>query len=305
MRNLKGCEKLSLEYIRWNEPASLFALLVSFIGILINTFVTHIFIKFSNTSIVKSTTKELSYIILVGSYFCYIVTIPLVLKPNGVTCYLSRILPGLSLSLVYGALITKTNRIARILSRSKKRILTRKPRFMSIYAQIVITIVIITIECGIIIVSFILEPNISIITYPQRNRPRLQCYYSVLTILGPIGYDLFLVVLCTLYAIRTRNLPENFNEAKFIGFSMYTTCVIWIAFIPLYFGSDFKVITLCLSTSLSATVILVFLFFPKVYIIIFHPERNQRSAFATSKDLRCHFGSSNPVRQDSASDYEK
>jgi hypothetical protein len=96
----------------------------------------------------------------------------------------------------------------------------------------------------------------------------------------PIGYNMCLVVLCTVYAVKTRNLPENFNEAKFIGFSMYTTCVIWIAFIPLYFGSDFKVITICLSTSFSATVILVFLFVPKVYIILFKPEKNQRAAFA-------------------------
>lgn len=71
---------------------------------------------------------------------------------------------------------------------------------------------------------------------------------------------------------------------------MYTTCVIWAAFIPLYFGSDFKVITLCLSMSFSATVLLIFLFVPKVYIILFEPENNQRSAFVTSKDIRCHIG---------------
>jgi hypothetical protein len=52
-----------------------------------------------------------------------------------------------------------------------------------------------------------------------------------------------------LYAIKTRNVPENFNEAKFIGFAMYTTCVIWIAFVPIYFGSDSKV---RISPSLSA-----------------------------------------------------
>ena len=32
-------------------------------------------------------------------------------------------------------------------------------------------------------------------------------------------------------------VPENFNEAKFIGFTMYTTCIIWLAFIPIYFGT--------------------------------------------------------------------
>ena len=38
-----------------------------------------------------------------------------------------------------------------------------------------------------------------------------------------------------------RNVPENFNEAKFIGFSCYTTCVIWLSYLPIWFGSDIKV----------------------------------------------------------------
>lgn len=176
---------------------------------------------------------------------------------------------------------------------------------MSLYAQIVLTILVITVECAIIVATFVMDFQVSMITYPERNKPLLQCFYNVYTILGPIGYDLFLVSLCTLYAIRTRNLPENFNEAKFIGFSMYTTCVIWVAFIPLYFGSDFKVITLCLSTSLSATVILIFLFIPKVYIIIWKPERNTRSAFATTKDLRIHFGSATPRKNSCINELEK
>lgn len=37
-----------------------------------------------------------------------------------------------------------------------------------------------------------------------------------------------------------RNLPENFNEAKFIGFTMYTTCIIWLAFLAIYFGNSAK-----------------------------------------------------------------
>jgi metabotropic glutamate receptor 5 len=143
-----------------------------------------------------------------------------------------------------------------------------------------------------IVAAFVFEPgNVIVDDRTRRYEARLMCANKEWSIIGPIGYNMCLVAMCTFYAVRTRNLPENFNEAKFIGFSMYTTCVIWLAFIPLFFGSDFKVITLCLSTSFSATVILIFLFIPKVYIIIFEPEKNQRSAFATAKEIRCHFGS--------------
>ena len=118
----------------------------------------------------------------------------------------------------------------------------------------------------------------------------LKCFIIQLGIIAPLGFDFFLIAMCTVYAIKTRNVPENFNEAKFIGFTMYTTLVIWIAFVPIYFGSNSKVITLCLCTSFSAIVALVLLFFPKIYIILFKPEKNNRSYFTTAKNVRCHIG---------------
>lgn len=57
-------------------------------------------------------------------------------------------------------------------------------------------------------------------------------------------YNITLIILCTLYAFKTRKIPENFNEAKYIGFTMYSTSIVWLAFIPIYFGTnnDYKVI---------------------------------------------------------------
>ena len=69
---------------------------------------------------------------------------------------------------------------------------------------------------------------------------RLVCNTSTLGIIVPLGFDLFLIFMCTLYAVKTRNLPENFNEAKFIGFTMYTTYVIWLGFFPIYFAGQNK-----------------------------------------------------------------
>lgn len=102
--------------------------------------------------------------------------------------------------------------------------------------------------------------------------------------------NMLLICLCTLYAIKARNLPENFNEAKFIGFTMYTTCVVWVGFLTVYFSIDLKTISACVSLELSATVALVLLFFPKLFIILFRPHRNVRSAFTTTKDIRVHIG---------------
>lgn len=107
----------------------------------------------------------------------------------------------------------------------------------------------------------------------------------------PLGFDFFLIAMCTLYAIKTRNVPENFNEAKFIGFTMYTTLVIWIAFVAIYLSNtEHKVTLLSLCISFSALFALFLLFFPKCYIIILKPEKNNRSFFTTTKKVRCHIG---------------
>ncbi|VDM82369.1 unnamed protein product, partial [Strongylus vulgaris] len=120
----------------------------------------------------------------------------------------------------------------------------------------------------------------------------LVCTTSSGSFLTPFMWNLFLISLCTLYAVKTRNLPENFNEAKFIGFTMYCTLVVWIAFIVLHMGTVNKALTMSFSFSLSASIPLILLFFPKLYIILLHPEKNVRSSYTTTKLIRCHFGNS-------------
>lgn len=152
------------------------------------------------------------------------------------------------------------------------------------------TLILIGIESSIITAMLIYQPADSMYDYSLYKRVILRCNTTTLGILGPFGFDFGLIALCTLYAIKTRNLPENFNEAKFIGFTMYTTCIVWLAFVTIYFGSDRKSITMCFCFSLSASVTLVLLFFPKIYIILLQPQKNVRSSYATSKVIRCHFG---------------
>ncbi|UYV79812.1 GRM1 [Cordylochernes scorpioides] len=276
--------------MQWTDTSAIVALAIAMLGFTATCFCMAVFVRHNETPVVKASTRELSYIIMVGMYLCHGATIPLLAPPSSVSCFISRLLPGLAFSLMYAALLTKTNRIARILAGSKKKIITRKPRFMSAFAQVVITLLLIGVECGIIAAMLILEPADSMLAYPSPARVRRVCNTTPLGIIAPLGFDLFLIAMCTVYAVKTRNVPENFNEAKFIGFTMYTTLVIWLAFVPIYFGSNSKVITMCLSVSFSAIVALVILFFPKIYIILFRPEKNNRSHFTTTKDVRCHIG---------------
>ena len=73
--------------------------------------------------------------------------------------------------------------------------------------------------------------------YDDVKRVILQCKTRDSELGISVAYIVFLVVLCTIYAIKTRKIPENFNEARFIGFTMYSICIIFIASITIYFGT--------------------------------------------------------------------
>ncbi|XP_061559474.1 glutamate receptor, metabotropic 5a [Phycodurus eques] len=288
--DLRGCEPIPVQYVRWGDPEPIAAVVFACLGLLATFFVTAVFIKFWDTPVVKSSSRELCYIILAGICLGYACTFSLIAKPHLVYCYLQRLGIGLSPAMSYSALVTKTNRIARILAGSKKKICTKKPRFMSACAQLVIAFLLILLQLAIIVALLVIEPPEVIHDYPSIREVHLICNLTTLGVVAPLGYNGLLILSCTFYAFKTRNVPANFNEAKYIAFTMYTTCIIWLAFVPIYFGSNYKIITMCFSVSLSATVALCCMFVPKVYIMLAKPEKNVRSAFTTSTVVRMHVG---------------
>ena len=92
-----------------------------------------------------------------------------------------------------------------------------------------------------------------------------------------LAYNLVLVFLCSVFAFKTRKLPDNFNESHFICMCVSTTLVIWLAFVPTYFTSNMgrvRVLLLSMALLLNHTVALVFLFAPKIYAAVFVAEEN-------------------------------
>jgi metabotropic glutamate receptor 1 len=145
-----ACGLLSITTINFHHPLSIMICFVAGIGILISFFVVYIFVRFNATPVVKSTTRELSYLILMGILFCHLTAFVILQKPSFIICVLTRLLPGISFSMIYGSLVTKTNRIARILARSKKKIITRRLKFMSARHQLAIACLILVTEVTIV-----------------------------------------------------------------------------------------------------------------------------------------------------------
>ena len=59
-------------------------------GLTVTIITTSIFIKYNHTPVVKSSSRELSYTILVGISLCFMSTFTLIQKPSHVTCVFSR-----------------------------------------------------------------------------------------------------------------------------------------------------------------------------------------------------------------------
>uniref|UniRef100_A0A8C9KVK9 Metabotropic glutamate receptor 3 n=1 Tax=Panthera tigris altaica TaxID=74533 RepID=A0A8C9KVK9_PANTA len=276
--DLSACFNLPEDYIRWEDAWAIGPVTIACLGFMCTCVVVTVFIKHNNTPLVKASGRELCYILLFGVGLSYCMTFFFIAKPSPVICALRRLGLGTSFAVCYSALLTKTNCIARIFDGVKNG--AQRPKFISPSSQVFICLGLILVQIVVVSVWLILEaPGTRRYTLPEkRETVILKCNVRDSSMLISLTYDVVLVILCTVYAFKTRKCPENFNEAKFIGFTMYTTCIIWLAFLPIFYvtSSDYRVqtTTMCISVSLSGFVVLGCLFAPKVHIILFQPQKN-------------------------------
>lgn len=104
-----------------------------------------------------------------------------------------------------------------------------RPQYISPNSQVAISSSLILIQLLLSLLWLAYErPSVDLIAI-DRSVTR-KCHMNKHSFLYSLIYNALLVLVCTMYAIRTRKVPENFNETKFIGFTCYTTCIIWFVY---------------------------------------------------------------------------
>lgn len=242
-RNRTGCRPIPVvRRLEWRSPWAIGPALLAALGMAATALVVATFVRHNDTPMVRAAGREMSYVLLGGIFLCYAATFPMMAPPGAAICSLRRLLLGLGLCFSYAALLTKTNRIHRIFQQGRRS--AAAPRLISPASQLAIAAGLISVQLLGVLLWLAVDPPRAVVDYeeqrtydPELARGVLKCDITDLQTICSLGYSLLLMVTCTVYAVKTRGVPESFNEAKPIGFTMYTTCIVWLAFIPIYFGT--------------------------------------------------------------------
>ncbi|MBN3326679.1 CASR protein, partial [Atractosteus spatula] len=280
--NHTSCLLKEIEFLSWTEPFGIALTLFAVLGVFLTSFVLGVFVKFRNTPIVKATNRELSYLLLFSLICCFSSSLIFIGEPQDWTCRLRQPAFGISFVLCISCILVKTNRVLLVFEAKIPTSLHRK--WWGLNLQFLLVFMCTFVQIMICVVWLYNAPPESYSNHDMDEIIFITCNEGSLMALGfLIGYTCLLAAVCFFFAFKSRKLPENFNEAKFITFSMLIFFIVWISFIPAYVSTYGKFVSAVevIAILASSFGLLACIFFNKVYIILFKPSRN------TIEEVRC------------------
>jgi len=286
-----ACTPIPITFLHFSHSWSLVLLIIASIGLVATISVMVVFAVCYKNKIVKASSREISTILLLGLILCYVMPFLFVAKPSPATCAIRRFGVGFSFSVCFSALLVKTNRIYRIFN--QKLLDPRKPpRFTGPVSQVVLTTIFISVQVVMATVWLAVRFPMSDVVYKQKSAELICKESPEIYLAVSLSYNFILLVFSTFFAFLARKVPANFNEARYINVTLYTLCIIWIAFIPIYvstlqFGAIFQTTSFIVAIILSASTTLVCIFVPKIYLMITRQRKKNQgggtSTFATNR----------------------
>ena len=274
------CEKLPFINITHLNVYGITITVVASLGFILILFVGGTYIKFFNTPVVKASNREISFLLLFGISALFILAVLELSEPSHSLCTATFLWRYFGLNLCITVLFLKTMRIASVFEVDKVaqlftpcyKTLTRQGIFLSGMNLVVLCLLALWI---------FLDP-------PRRNKViRVDEYIFLVCkpfdtniglalFIAVCAYTLIVAFLCTYYAFKARGIPENFNETKYIGFSMYILLLSSLAYYPVLFAFDSWYVTIvsCTTTLVTAFGMLGCMFGPRIYILFFQSQRN-------------------------------
>uniref|UniRef100_A0A8C5CT79 G-protein coupled receptors family 3 profile domain-containing protein n=1 Tax=Gadus morhua TaxID=8049 RepID=A0A8C5CT79_GADMO len=273
------CKPKIIEFLSYMEPLGISLTTASLCGALLCLIVLGIFINHRTTPVVRANNSELSFLILLSLKLCFMCSLLFIGHPRLSTCQLRQAAFGISFVLCISCILVKTMVVLAVFKASKPGG-GGSLKWFGVMQQRG-TVVVLTLIQAAICTTWIMSssPTPHKNTQYYKDKIIVECLVGSTVGFGVLlGYIGLLAILSFLIAFLARNLPDNFNEAKFITFSMLVFCAVWVAFIPAYINSPAKYADAVEVFAILASGfgLLLALFGPKCYIIILKPEKNTK-----------------------------